>query len=298
MSSVSGVALGYWQDADPMEALATAAAADELGYDELWLGEMATFDAFALATAVGLRTERIALTIGPLAPAVRDPAQLAAGVASVAALVGRPVGLAVGSSSPVVVSGWHGRAYGTPKQLRDAVAALRPMLAGERGPGGYRLRLPPPRSPVTVAAFGPAAVRVAAEHADRMVINLCTPDQAASLKERLGDRIPLAAWVPSAVDPTDAAVEQLRRGVVPYLAAPGYAEMFGAAGFGTVVDAARAGMHPTELLRQVPRELIEAIAILDADGPAAWRAAGVDEVVVVPATAGDPGGARTLAALA
>ena len=41
----AGVALGYWQDADPLEALTTATLADELGYRELWLGEMATSDA-------------------------------------------------------------------------------------------------------------------------------------------------------------------------------------------------------------------------------------------------------------
>jgi alkanesulfonate monooxygenase SsuD/methylene tetrahydromethanopterin reductase-like flavin-dependent oxidoreductase (luciferase family) len=96
-----GVSLGLWQDRDPLEALDTAHLVDELGYDELWIGEMATFDAFALGAAVAARTERIPLTIGPLAVAVRDPMALAMGTASVAALGGgRPVGLALGSSSP------------------------------------------------------------------------------------------------------------------------------------------------------------------------------------------------------
>lgn len=31
-------------------------AADRAGFDTLWIGEMATFDPFALATAVGLAT--------------------------------------------------------------------------------------------------------------------------------------------------------------------------------------------------------------------------------------------------
>src|SRR4051812_10430970 len=107
--SVHAVSLGYWQDRDPLEAMETARLADELGYRELWLGEMATFDAFSLATAVGLATSSIELTIGPLAVAVRDPAMLAIGTASVAALTGRPVHLAIGTSSPVVVERWHGR---------------------------------------------------------------------------------------------------------------------------------------------------------------------------------------------
>jgi probable F420-dependent oxidoreductase len=297
------VALGYWQDADPLEALATAGLADALGYRDLWLGEMATFDAFALATAAGQQTQRVELVVGPLAPAVRDAAQLAMGVASVAALVGRPVHLAVGSSSPVVVERWHGRTFAAAPLLRRTVEALRPLLAGEKEPTtGYRLRLPAPAATVTVAAFGPAAVRVASELADRMVINLCTPEHAGRLRGQLDHRVPLAAWIPAAVDPTDEAVEQLRRAVVAYLGAPGYGEMFAAAGFGAVVDVARSGAHPAEILRGVPRELVEAIGLVGDAAACRARmaehvAAGVDEVVVVPATAGDPGGRRTLSAL-
>jgi alkanesulfonate monooxygenase SsuD/methylene tetrahydromethanopterin reductase-like flavin-dependent oxidoreductase (luciferase family) len=58
------VSLGLWLDRPADEVLATADAADAAGYPELWVGEMATYDAFALATAVGLRTQRIDLTVG------------------------------------------------------------------------------------------------------------------------------------------------------------------------------------------------------------------------------------------
>jgi alkanesulfonate monooxygenase SsuD/methylene tetrahydromethanopterin reductase-like flavin-dependent oxidoreductase (luciferase family) len=58
---------------------------------------MATFDAFALATAVGLRTPGLALKIGPLAVGVRSPVALALGLASVAALTGAHVDLALGA---------------------------------------------------------------------------------------------------------------------------------------------------------------------------------------------------------
>jgi alkanesulfonate monooxygenase SsuD/methylene tetrahydromethanopterin reductase-like flavin-dependent oxidoreductase (luciferase family) len=36
------VTLGLWQDRPAEEALETAAIADRLGYQELWIGEMAT----------------------------------------------------------------------------------------------------------------------------------------------------------------------------------------------------------------------------------------------------------------
>ncbi|GAA4193276.1 LLM class F420-dependent oxidoreductase [Streptosporangium oxazolinicum] len=184
-----GVSLGLWQDRPAEEALLTARAADELGYDELWVGEMATYDAFALATAIGLSTGRIGLTVGPLAVAVRDPMMIAMGVASVAALAGRPVNVAVGTSSPMVVEEWHGRSRArSAAVLRETVRALRPLLDGDKSDfsgeyvksRGYRLRLPAPRAELTVAAFGASAVRTAAT-ADRMVLNLITPASAARL---------------------------------------------------------------------------------------------------------------------
>lgn len=312
--------LGLWQDRDPLEALETAAIADELGYPMLWIGEMATFDAFALASAIGQRTRRIELTVGPLAVAVRDPVALAMGVATVAATCARPVHLAIGASSPVVVERWHGRPWRrTATHLREAAEVLRPLLAGERAAlegelvrtDGYRLRLPAPETSLTIAAFGDRTVRIAARHADRMVINLCTPALAARMREQLDrhaadagiEAPPLAAWVPAAIDPGEEAIAQLSRGAVPYLAAPGYGEMFAAAGFGELVESARAGTAPGELLRRMPPELPRAIGLVGhaaevAAGAAEYRAAGVTELAIVPATGGDPGGRRTLEALA
>jgi probable F420-dependent oxidoreductase len=312
--------LGYWQDSDPMEAVATARLVDGLGYRELWVGEMATFDAFALAGALGAQTDHVELTVGPLAVGVRDPMAMAMGTASVAALSGRRANLAIGASSPVVVSAWHGREYArTATHIAEAAQAVRPILAGEKSAfdgelartHGYRLRLDPPGASLTIAAFGDAAVRAAARHADRMVINLATVQGAAGLRERLDAAAaaagrpapPLALWVVAAVDPTDAGIEQMTRSVVPYLAAPGYAEMFASAGFGDLVTLARTGLHPRELLAEVPRDLCRAIGLVGTEAEireraAAYRAAGVDELAIAPTTAGDPAGERTLSALA
>jgi probable F420-dependent oxidoreductase len=315
----AGVSLGLWQDRDPMEALATARLADELGYPELWIGEMATWDAFALAAAVGRETRAVELCVGPLATAVRDPMAIAMGVASVAALSGRPAHVALGSSSALVVEAWHGRARErTARHVRETVEALRPLLAGEKAvyegelvrTTGYRLRLPPPSSSITVAAFGEATVRVAARVADRMVLNLVTPELAAELAQllreeaaRVGREPPrLAAWVPAAVDPTRETDAQLARGLIPYLGADGYSDMFTAAGFGDLVAAARGGVHPAQLLEQVPPELPASVGLVGTEGEARSRAAeyadaGVDDIVLVPATAGDGGGARSLETL-
>ena len=51
---IEGV-LPFWLDRPDPEALDIALAVRRAGLDTLWIGEMATFDAFALATAIGLR---------------------------------------------------------------------------------------------------------------------------------------------------------------------------------------------------------------------------------------------------
>ena len=98
-----------WQDRPPAENMEVARNADQLGYSELWIGEMATYDAFSFATAAGLNTQQIGLTVGPLAVSVRTPMTMAMGLASVMDLTGRPARLALGASSVVVVEEWHGR---------------------------------------------------------------------------------------------------------------------------------------------------------------------------------------------
>ncbi|MEU8135895.1 LLM class F420-dependent oxidoreductase [Streptodolium elevatio] len=311
------VSLGLWQDRPPQEALRTAEAADRLGYEELWIGEMATYDAFVLAVAVAARTTRIPLVLGPLAVTVRDPAMIAAGAASVADLTGRQVAVALGTSSTVVVEDWHGRSRArAARALEDSARTVRTLLAGGRSDGvgevvrssGYRLRLPAVSGPLTVAAFGPAALRTAARHADRLVLNLVSPETAADLVADLEKaaraagrpRPTVALWACAALGGgTGQGVEQLRRGLVSYLAAPGYGDMFARAGFGDVVAYARTRPHPRDLLAAIPPEIVDVVAVTGepAARMAAYAAAGVDELVLVPAaTDADPGGAATLAA--
>lgn len=318
---VLSVSLGLWQDRPAAEVVRTAQVADALGYGEIWIGEMATFDAFALGAVVAERTTRAALTIGPLAVAVRDPVMIAMGAGSLAELTGRTVNVALGSSSPVLVQQWHGRRQErTALALAESATAVRTLLDGGKADvagevirtRGFRLRTKAPSSPLTIAAFGRGAVKVAARHADRMVINLVTPKSAARLVEMLHDECraagrpvpPVAAWVAAVVGPLVTDVEQLRRGLVAYLSAPGYGEMFAEAGFADVVRFARTGPHPGELLAAIPPEIVGHVSLVG-DEPsvrariAEYADAGVDEIALVPGSSeADPAGVGTLTALA
>lgn len=301
--------VGIWPDRPADEALLTASLADALGYRELWIGERGIWDAFALGTAIGLATDQIALTLGPLAVAVRDPVSIAIGAASVASLTRRRVGVAIGTSSRTTVEQWYGLSNERPSlRLAETAQALRPLLGGERDE--YRLQLDPPGGPLTVAAFGEQAIRTAARHADRMVVNFVSPDEAAVLRTSLeaaagreGRPAPvLAAWLPAAVEPTPDGLAQIARSIVPYLARPGYGEMFAASGFGEAVALARKDAPLLELLTALPPEITEVVGLV---GDVArirsrieeYAAAGVDEICVAPVTGGDPGGERTLRAL-
>ena len=310
----------YWQDRSPAENLEIAKTADALGYPEVWIGEMATYDAFAFATAVGLNTAQIGLAIGPLAVSVRTPMTIAMGTASVAQLTGRSTAIALGASSLVVVEEWHGRKRErTATHMDESARIVRALLTGEKADlqgelaacKGYRLRLDATHSPITIAAFSPAAVRVAARRADRMLLNMVTPQSLAELKQQLQDAAlqagrptpRVAVWLPTAIDPNRESIDQLKRGIVGYLAAPGYGEMMAAAGFEDLVKYARSRPHPRDLLAAMPDELIAAIGLLGSESEvsaqlAEYADAGADQICIVPATAGDEMASKTLAALA
>jgi alkanesulfonate monooxygenase SsuD/methylene tetrahydromethanopterin reductase-like flavin-dependent oxidoreductase (luciferase family) len=64
---------------------------------------------------------------------VRSPVALALGLASVTALTGAHADLALGASSPDIVSGWHDRPWvAVAARARETVEAVRSILAGER----------------------------------------------------------------------------------------------------------------------------------------------------------------------
>jgi probable F420-dependent oxidoreductase len=313
-------ALPFWLDRPGEEALDVALAAERASLQAVWIGEMATYDAFALATAVGLRAPGIGLKIGPLAVGVRSPVALALGAASVASLTGSETDLALGASSPAIVAGWHDRAWAhTAPRMRETIQCVRSILDGDRvdftgahvRSHGFRLRAARPEIGVAVAAFGPATMRVAARHADEIVLNLVPPERVAVARAGVdaeaaaaGRRPPrLTVWVPVALQPGEASLRQLAAQLAVYLSPPGYGEMFRELGFGDIVRLARAGARRQELTEAVPAELLDRIgAVGTAEQIAtrlrAYHDAGADSVAVVPSTADDPGGEATLCAVA
>lgn len=308
-----------WQDRPAEENVDIALMADQLGYSELWVGEMATYDAFSFATAVGLRSDNINFTLGPFAVSVRSPMTIAMGAATVASMTGRKVNVALGASSPMVVEKWHGKQrLRTATHISETAKIVRGLLQGEKvdfsgelsSCQGFHLRTSAPGAHLSIAAFSPAAVRAAARHSDRMVLNMVSPKAVAMLKQQLqntcdqlGRPVPkIAVWLATAVDPTDADIAQILRAKVGYLAAPGYSDMFIEEGFSEIVAFAKSRPHPRDLLAKMTPQLAESVGLIGSIQAVQQRLkeyelAGVDEICVVPATAADPAGKRSLSAL-
>jgi probable F420-dependent oxidoreductase len=304
--------LPFWLDRPDLEALEIAEAVNAVGIDGLWIGEMATFDAFALATAIGVRTPRLGLRLGPLPISVRTPASIALGASTVAAVTGAHVDVALGASSPFIVSGWHDRDWArSVTRMRETIECLRPILRGERSDvdgqlirsHGFRLRNPLPHSRIGVGAFGPSMMRLTALAADEVVLNLASPQRVSQVREEVeqiatsAGRIPphVTVWLPVAVHPGEAALHQLAGQLAVYLAPPGYGEMFCELGFADLVGKARGGARRADLAAAVPLELAEQLAALGTPDQVAGRirdylGAGADTVAVIPVTADDPAG--------
>lgn len=237
-------------------------------------------------------------------------------MSTVASLTGSQVSVALGASSPMIVTGWHGRDWGrSVARMRDTIEVLRQLLPGQRSgysgdvlsSRGFRLRHPVPSARIAVGAFGEGMIRLAAVHADELVLNLATPERVAQVRQRVdgyaraADRQPphLTVWVPAAVDPSEETWRQVAGQIAVYLRPPGYGEMFSELGFGSLVTATRRGTPRAQLASAVPVELPRLLGAFGtaeevSDRLTAFLAAGADTVAVVPATATDPGGRETL----
>jgi alkanesulfonate monooxygenase SsuD/methylene tetrahydromethanopterin reductase-like flavin-dependent oxidoreductase (luciferase family) len=169
------------------EYVAMARAAEEVGFDSIWIGdhllyrgdgrpERAPWDAWTLLAGLAAATERVAL--GPLVActAFRRPGLLARTAAAVDELSGGRLVVALGA-------GWNEtefRAFGIPfdhrvSRFAEAFEIVRRLLAGERVTfvGTYEtvedaVLLPTPsrRPPLMVGAMGGRMLAVALPHVD------------------------------------------------------------------------------------------------------------------------------------
>ena len=169
------------------EYLAMAQAAEEVGFDSIWLGDHLLYrdedrpdrgpwDAWTLLAALAVRTQRVQL--GPLVActAFHPPGLIARMAAALAEVSGGRFVLGLGA-------GWNEeefRAFGIPfdhrvSRFEESFTIIRRLLAGERVTldGSYAqaqdavlLPAPPDPPPIMIGSNGPRMLGIALPHVD------------------------------------------------------------------------------------------------------------------------------------
>jgi alkanesulfonate monooxygenase SsuD/methylene tetrahydromethanopterin reductase-like flavin-dependent oxidoreductase (luciferase family) len=238
-------------------AVGHARLADELGYDSINFSHIAARDSFTMAAALAVATDRVALGTSVAPIYHRSPASMAQTAATLDDISQGRFRLGLGVGHRVTMGGWHGQEIGKPTvEMREYVAIVRAILAGEPPPAGKRWTSnfafmgfrPRPDIPIYQAALSPAMLRLAGEIADGVLLwatpsdyvrDVVVPEVTAG-RERAGkplDGFEILAAVPSAVDDRPVALDGIRTELHRYFGLPFYRAMFEAAGFAADVAA-------------------------------------------------------------
>jgi probable F420-dependent oxidoreductase len=147
--------------------------AEAVGFDDLWSGETSGPDGFTPLALAAAWTDRVRLGTGVVNTFTRGPAVLAQHAAALQDASGGRFCLGIGSSSNVIVERWNQIPFEKPlTRVRETVEALRAVLAGERGPGGFRLETPPATPPpIYVAALRGGMLRLGGAIGDGTFVN-------------------------------------------------------------------------------------------------------------------------------
>ncbi|MCU1685164.1 MAG: family F420-dependent class oxidoreductase [Amycolatopsis sp.] len=168
-------------------AIELASQAERLGLDSVWFPQLLSYDAIAVASAVGRAVARISVgtAVVPIYP--RHPLLLASAAKTAQAATGGRFQLGIGLGAKDVLEPAYGLPYPPPiTHLREYLSALRPLLEGATtGFSGTTVTSHPflPTAvpgaeqaiPVLVAAMGPQALRITGELADGTLPFLAGP---------------------------------------------------------------------------------------------------------------------------
>jgi probable F420-dependent oxidoreductase len=235
------------------------------GYDDLWTSETAGYDGFTPLALAAVQTERLRLATGVVNPFTRGPAVLAQHCAALADASGGRFVLGLGSSSNVIVERWNGVPFEKPlSRMREAIEALRPVLSGDRGPGGFKLETPPAAPvPIVVAALRGKMLGLAAELGDGAFTNFLPLSGTRQVAETFGapDKELVCRFFCFPASEEDA-LPAARRMLVAYGTVPVYAAFFRWLGWGERIDPMIAAWEDGDrkrALELVPDDLVREI---------------------------------------
>jgi alkanesulfonate monooxygenase SsuD/methylene tetrahydromethanopterin reductase-like flavin-dependent oxidoreductase (luciferase family) len=285
--------------------VATAVAADRLGFDAFLLPETWAYDTTVVLAEVALTTRRLTLGTGILGVWNRSAGTIAMAAATLASMSNGRFVLGLGASTPQLTEGLHDMPFAAPvARMRRTIEQVRALLRGDRIPLGVatgarplRLNVPPaPEIPIYLAALGDASVRLAGELADGWMPFIyprrCLAEGVQRLREGAArgghpGRLPaVCPSVPAVVAETAAAAREGAAWFVAfYLVSMGtlYRQSLIRQGFGKEVEAVLAANTP-KFTGAVPPDadaLLEELIVFGTPAEArarlaGWHAAGAE----------------------
>jgi probable F420-dependent oxidoreductase len=240
--------------------------AEAAGYDDLWSAETNGADGFTPLALAAAWTERVRLLTGVVNPYTRGPAVLAQSAAALADASRGRFTLALGSSSPAIVEAWNEVPFVKPlSRLRAAVETLRPILAGGRGPGGFKLETPPAHPiPIVIAALRDRMLRMAAELGDGVFSNFLPVSGTRHVVEQARGAGEIACRFFCIPGPEDDAVALAKRMFTAYGTTPVYAAFFRALGWAEKLDPMVAAWEAGDrklALERCPEDLVREVFV-------------------------------------
>lgn len=233
------------------DVIEQARVVDALGYDGIWVPEIAGRDALVVCAVIAGATEAVSIATGVVPLPARSPVTLAMGAAALAEATGGRFVLGVGAGHRETARSWLGReplgVAGVAEHLEVVTDVLSKgevqRAAGVSLPAlDFRLRgaHAPAPPPVLLAALGPRMARVAGELASGAVLNWVTADRARTIAgwvregaERAGKdpaAVEIACYVPACVGDEAAARRELTRQLRAYGALRAYQQVLAASG--------------------------------------------------------------------
>ncbi len=267
--------------------------AEAAGYDDLWTGETNGADGFtplALAAAV---TDTIRLGTGVVNPYTRGPAILAQHASALQDASGGRFVLGIGSSSNVIVERWNDVPFVKPlSKVREALENLKPVFAGERGHGGFKLEAAPATPiPIVVAALRGKMLKLAADEADGAFSNWLPLSGVGQVTAAFGapekELVCRFFCIPQAPEEAMGLAKWM---FAAYGTVGVYAEFFRWLGWGEQIDpmvAAWQAGDRAEALELVPEDLVREIFLFGTpeemrDRAQEFVAAGITTLVLTP----------------
>jgi probable F420-dependent oxidoreductase len=281
--------------------------AEAQGYDDLWTGDTAGPDGFTPLVLAGAWTDRVRLGTGIVNVFTRGPAVLAQHAAALQDVTRGRFVLGLGSSSNVIVERWNGVPFERPlTRVRETVLALRSILGGERGPGGFRLEQPPAVPvPIYLAALRERMLALGGEIADGVFVNFLPLSGLPTVIDRIREGEQQAGKEAGSVDvvcrffcipaPAEQGVEMARFMFAAYATVPVYAAFFRWLGWGERLDPMVAAWEARDRQRAMelaPEDLIREIFIFGSPEEQRERldqyaAGGIQTFVLTPITSPD-----------